>query len=685
MAISETVLAQLLEEQNILAKTLSTIEKLIDQNQHKLIIESERAKELTQAIMNTQREEDKALLASDEAVSHGMRDQKKQTQTILAAQRERPYFARIELAEEDEKTGNIKPIEYKLGFFANPDCRIVDWRKAPISKLYYEYKEGEEYSEEILGRERFGTIKRRVRVEIEKGTLRAVTGTDGAFHWDEKTATWIGGTDKKKIKSAAGQLPEILSLISAEQFRAITEEASTAVLIQGVAGSGKTTVALHRLAWMLHEDNSSLTASGTTFIVLSPSLRAYIENSLPSADVKDVSVRTFHEWAARTLHHAAMNAEFRLARPIDRVPSGIDRVKRSMALLKAIEQFVAKQEDRSFRTTIAHLQGDILSVLKTPSLILENDETRLIDAALIKDTYERTKRNFSESLYDWSDDALLLRLFQLKVGHVITEDKSLGRYEHIFVDEVQDFSPVELATIIGAVKKVSDVTLVGDTSQNIDQNQSFPGWEKLQKHWNLNQDISRYITLAVSYRSTLPIMKLADYIQDRETVTTGREGRRPIWFKCLDEEHALESAINWLKKAIEFFPNSLTAVICATPAEAKFLVKMLTPTFGPMVRLGDASSFSFEEGILVTDVRQVKGLEFYSVLLWNPSKANYPKDALGRNLLYVAVTRAEENLSLVTYDKPADILPKFNGSKLIRSMDLTIVEEEEKEEPLDRD
>jgi DNA helicase-2/ATP-dependent DNA helicase PcrA len=680
--MQQEVLKELELEQSILSNTVSVISEQITAAHNKLNLENSRAQELTQAIMHTQREEDKALLASDEAVSHGLRDQKKIETTTLAAQIKKPYFARIELEEEDIRTGKTRPIEYKLGFAANPDCRIIDWRKAPISKLYYEYKEGEEYTEEILGKERIGVVKKRNQIEIENSILKSVNNRHGNFYWDPNKQEWISKGGARSARAASGQLPEILSLISAQQFRSITEDATTAVLIQGVAGSGKTTVAIHRLAWMLHEDNSSITSNETAFIVLSPSLRAYIQNSLPAVGIQDVKVHTYHEWAARTIKFASGASDFVLARPINPAPAGIDRVKKSMALLKAVEAFVSKQEDKHFRTTLAHLQGDLLAIFKMPQVIIDHDETRLITAPLIQETFDRSRRNFSESLFDWADDALLLHLYQLKVGSVINEELRPGKYRHLFVDEVQDFSPVELATVISAVKKASDVTLVGDISQNLDSNQSFPGWEKLQKHWNLHSEISKYISLSVSYRSTAQIMKLAAFIQGQgeSSVTAGRQGRPPIWFLCKHEEDAIGASIKWLKKAVEYYPNALTAVICATQKEAKFLVKMLTPTFGPLVRLGDAHSFSFEEGILVTDIKQVKGLEFFSVLLWNPNKESFPNTQLGKNFLYVAVTRAEENLSIVSWGRQTELLPRFGKNKLIRSMDLTIEDEEESDE-----
>jgi DNA helicase-2/ATP-dependent DNA helicase PcrA len=666
-------------EEKVFATVKESVVGQIEKAERRLYAENQRARALTSEIHETRRVEDKALLASDEGVSHALKDSKREELETLKKQLDNPYFARISL-EEEEANGSTKIIEYKLGFAANTDLRIIDWRKAPISKLYYEYKEGDDYLEEILGRERCGKVLLRNRIEVERGELKTVQNRFGTFHWNPKTATWESGKGSMhRRKSTDSHLPEILSLITAEQFRSITVDADTAILIQGVAGSGKTTVALHRLAWLLHHENSPLRPRECVFLMLSPALRRYVENSLPSAGISDVAVRTYHEWAGRTLKRLQGDAELMLARPATPAPAGVQRVKRSLALLKALE---AHRQGKGIEgsITIELLQRDIVEVLSNPTAITSRDETRLISEATVREALAWTRKNFEEGVFDWADDALLLRACQLRAGGVINEKGEFGGYGHIIVDEVQDLSPIELSTIIGSVKNHKDLTLVGDTSQNIDEHGSFPGWEKLRKHWNFSGDMSKYVSLEVSHRSTLPIMRLADHIQQRSLVKTGRNGRVPIWFKTRNESHGIEHVLKWLNKAVELYPSMVTAVICATPEEAKFAYKMLQPTFGQLVRLGDAYSFSFEEGILVTDVHQVKGLEFFSVLLWNPTPQSYGSHDYGRNLLYVAVTRAEENLCLVTWGRPASALPTFGASKLVRSMDMTIVDEESEQE-----
>jgi len=661
-------------EQAVFTTVKDRVSTQISKAEQRLYAENQRARALTSEIHETRRIEDKALLASDEGVSHALKDSKREELETLKKQLENPYFARISL-EEDEPNGSTKIIEYKLGFAANPDLRIIDWRKAPISKLYYEYKEGDDYLEEILGRERSGKVLLRNRVEVERGELKTIQNRFGTFHWNAKTATWESGAGgMHRRKSTDSHLPEILSLITAEQFRSITVDADTAILIQGVAGSGKTTVALHRLAWLLHHENSPLKPNECVFLMLSPALRRYVENSLPSAGISGVSVRTYHEWAGRTLKKLQGGADVALARPPTPPPAGVQRVKRSLALLKALEARL-KGAVRDSAVTIERLQLDLLEVLANPSAVVSFDETRLISEGIVQEAHDWSRKNFEDGVFDWADDGLLVRACQLRTGGVLNEKSEFGAYGHVIVDEVQDLSPIELSTIIGSVKNHKDLTLVGDTSQNIDEHGSFPGWDKLRKHWNFSGDMSKYVSLEVSHRSTLPIMRLADHIQQRSLVKAGRNGRVPIWFKTRNESHGIEHVLKWLNKAVELYPSMVTAVVCATPEEAKFAYKMLQPTFGQLVRLGDAYSFSFEEGILVTDVHQVKGLEFFSVLIWNPTTQAYGSHDYGRNLLYVAVTRAEENLCIVSWGRPAAALPPFGLSKLVRSMDMTIVDE----------
>jgi DNA helicase-2/ATP-dependent DNA helicase PcrA len=652
------------KEDQILKEVINHLENQKSHYIQRSKVETIRSRDLTARIVATRRDEEKAMLASDEAVSHALEERNQQELKRLTKLIKKPYFARIILHEQAE--GKRKEIEYKIGYNANPDCRIIDWKKAPISKLFYEYKEGDEYCEEIQGKERNGKVALKNTYEIENSELKSIKCKAGNFQ--KKDGKWIksSGNTAKSAEGPKDRMRDVLSLISAEQFRNITEDAQTAVLIQGIAGSGKTTVALHRLAWLLDPFNSELKAEDSLVLVQTSSLKTYILNTLSELDVEKVQVERLEDWTGKLLKEILPGMSVDLSASTS---TSIERIKKSMALLNCIEEYnYTANSDKT-------LENIYLEILSAADQIIKHDETKLIDKELVKAAAARTSENFSAGKYETCDKAIIVRIHQLKTHSIPLPGNRRGRYKHIVIDEVQDTNVIELAAIMNSADAYRNLTIVGDTSQNTQRESTFPGWDNLRKFWDHKEELSTYVELKISHRSTLPIMKLADFIQGRQMVSNGREGRVPIWFKCQKENKGIESAIKWLSTAMERYPNSLTAVLCSSQAEAKYAASILQPTFSNSVRLATDDSFNFEAGIVVCEIKQVKGLEFFSVLLWNPSEKNYPKnESYSKNLLYIGITRAEENLCLVTWNKPSALLPDIRSS-LVRGY--SVAEEED--------
>ncbi|MCB9029614.1 MAG: AAA family ATPase [Deltaproteobacteria bacterium] len=751
MSLTEEDLKIIEEEQKALSKTYSSLEDQKDRGAIKLVTESKRARELTSELVAAQRDEDKAQIASDESVSHQLRDMKTQELEDIDKLLKSPYFARIKLKEEIN--GQSKSLEYKIGHAANPECRIIDWRKAPISKLYYEYQEGDEYFEEIQGHDREGVVTLRNTVRITRDKLQSLTCKQGSYYLEGEEWKSSGSQARSRGEAGSAELPNILSLITSDQFQMITEDAKTAVMIQGIAGSGKTTVALHRLAWLLHEDNSDLNEDEVVVLVHNKSLKNYISQTLPSMEIHGVRIATYREWA---YEHLKYFIEERKATDIplhystDKPPASLMRVKTSIAIMKAIDEYIQAQSvrlvqvlneqlvwedlpsglkdifskfcsvkdktgiyvaplrmlheletgvrtgltkiakdhpkakglenaDKVIATLLKRMQlyrEDILQILNNPASIISHDQTKLIDKELVSTLYERMKRNLSDETLEYGDETLFLRLAQLKNGGLTTPSGQIRRYGHIVLDEAQDFSALHFATIIDSVKSNRDLTIVGDVAQSIDESSTFPGWDQLRTHWDLGDEYSSFVSLHVSHRSTAQIMKLADHVLGTNRTEGGRAGKAPKWIHAREEEHFISDVIQWLTTTRERYPHTLTAVICKDKKEAKYVLSLLEPSLGGSVRLGDDETFSFDSGIVISDVKSVKGLEFFSALIWNPSAKSYPDSNLGRNLLYTAISRAEQYLLLVTYGTYSPLLPSIN-SKLVRGTDYTIEEDEE--------
>lgn len=685
------------QEESVCNATVASIDRQLIEQSRRFERERIRARDLTGTLVSTRRDEERAQVASDEAVSHALAHQHDDAIEVLSSLREKPYFGRVVLEEEDPNTGDFRTIEYKIGYASNSECRIIDWKKAPLSKLYYEYKEGEEYCEVIQGREREGRVALRNRVEIKKAELVQVEGTLGSFTkvsgtWRDTRSAKKGGGDRD-----FGSLPDVLSLITPEQFTTITHDSAAAVLLQGVAGSGKTTVALHRLAWLLAQQDTPLLPHEAVILTLGPSLSVYIKSTLPRLGIQGVPVFSFREWSGKLIANL-LPASLLVEQPdgsrgpllstgLLKPPAGIERVKRSVGLLKALEE-KGRNAGGASGGKYQSILDLLVDALRDPARILALDDSKLLSEKVIYDAYQRTSEMVERGTLDRSDFSLLLRAAQL-LG-LVTDTKTgasgggraAGPFKHVVIDEVQDYSPIELATVLSTLTTEGSLTLVGDVSQRTED--GFPGWKKLQGWWAERKRESSFVKLEVSHRCTKEIMRCASLLGDpsahpSQVVVSGRSGKKPRWLIGEDQEQALSGLIDWLTERAEEAPNALLAVVCFSLSAARDLRSLLEPKFGASVRMMEDGNVSFEEGILLGEASSLKGLEFFGVVLWEPTNKALPPGEIGSNLLYVACTRAQEHLAFVTTGRVGTPLGRLSSS-ILQRVELEPIERSEEEE-----
>jgi DNA helicase-2/ATP-dependent DNA helicase PcrA len=273
-----------------------------------------------------------------------------------------PYFGRMVL-REGGKTREVL-IGRTTYVDSNAGVRIVDWRDAPISRLYYRYAEGDEYDEIFGEREVQGEVVIRRSVSVIDGMLRRIVTPDGMLVRNDKgvwrragAGTRLAGGQGAAIRAdqyhrpgklglgaeaAFGEdkhLKEITGLIDPRQFELITAPGSGLVVIQGGAGSGKTTIGLHRLAYLAFQDKRRFRPDKMLVIVFNDALARYIAEVLPALDVAGVPVRTYERWASklRMSHVPDLPDEY-----ADETPPVVTRMKKHPAMLRAMESYVAQ-------------------------------------------------------------------------------------------------------------------------------------------------------------------------------------------------------------------------------------------------------------------------------------------------------------------------------------------------------
>ena len=316
-------------------------------------------------------------------------------QTVLV-DRQSPYFGHLRLRERVEDRGEIeRDVFIGRATFTDPKARIniVDWRHAPVSQLYYRYAEGSDYEEKFGEREVEGDIVVRRTLTIQDGALLRVAcpqgvwirrpGPDlasGAEPATERAAAGgpraAGGWHRIDVpvhELAGGQgtatrpappprprgllgaappgaqrldrhLPEIAALIDPRQFEIMTARHAGVVVIQGGAGSGKTTIGLHRLAYLGFAYPERFPARRMLVVTHGLALAAYIDQVLPALGIAGVRVMTFRDWAEKELRAAI---PWIRATITEEAPLAVTRVKSHPAILHELERRAAAPTTRT--------------------------------------------------------------------------------------------------------------------------------------------------------------------------------------------------------------------------------------------------------------------------------------------------------------------------------------------------
>ena len=640
-----------------------------------------------------------------EALEEALESETRQLQAHRAARKSRelplgtPYFARMVLREGDRRQelmlGKVGVVEKGL--------RIIDWRHAPVSRIFYEYEEGEEYCEEVADRLREGILEARRRLDI-RGGLLVEAQRDQEVLRRTPAGDWLPPAEAdRRSERKDHHLPDIVSLITREQFAVIAQREAGVVLLRGRAGSGKTTVALHRVAWLHFQDPVRFRADAILIVMFNKALRTYITRVLPELGVPGVGADTFHAWASRMLREGGVDTRFSTDAPAE-----VGRLKRHPGMELALdawvdqlgerlggwvvqkvpaaadlwEQIPGKGLGRLARLFEEGVQGELsaaLRPLRSAALRRLGDHRRDLWALLedpealaphLPSALHRSlpavaaaaARCREEGSLGFEDVALLLRLGQKK--HQQLPELRVpwaGRYAHVVIDEAQDLSTLEIAALVGAADRTHSVTVAGDPAQKILEDAWFDGFEPLLQRLGAGGPMDiRLQALQVGHRSTRPIMELALAAlgvasQGDLAVAAARDGAPVDW---LAPEGGTDDAA-WIRAAATALsayrterPLALVAVLCLHKSTADRWATGLARAGLDEVRRAERAEFRFTPGVVVSNVHQVKGLEFDGVLLVDPAVFR-ERD---KHLLHVAITRAAERLWVACPRGPGRLL-----------------------------
>jgi len=642
-----------------------------------------------------------------------------------------PYFGHLRLletgrGERDVLIGKTTLVNGKAG------VRIVDWRHAPVSQIYYRYEEGAEYEETFGEREVEGKVLVRRTVTIDEGALLRISAPTATFVRGEngwKTlgvqATELSGGQgsamrPEDMKGALGvgasfaaredrHLPEIAALLDPRQFDLISRPDSGIVVIQGGAGSGKTTIGIHRMAFLNFNAKHRFVADKMLIVVGSPALRAYIGEILPALGLRGVVVETFREWVSGVRQRAFPWLDAPLE---ENTPTAVTRYKTHPVMLRLLAEraaeYTANPRSRKDSHGVLHFWADLLTDLdgvqaafaKSPDPELGPDQIKRAcrwcadrcPAVLDLDPGDRADRRAAEepadddedgmgadakaigpddhATLDAEDDALLVRAYQLIRGE-LRKGKQPLVYEHLFVDEAQDLAAIDLACLLEVVSKhkvphssvpLPSVTLAGDTAQRLFMDSGFRDWRAVLTDLGLTGAVD-IEPLRIAYRSTREVLQVAREIlgplADPTPPIAPRTGAPVEHHHFPSQGAAVAFLADVIRPLMSREPRATVAILARHAEQADVYYEALRMAEIPRLHRIRHYEFAFRPGVELTEVRQVKGLEFDYVVLIDVNASSYPVDDESRHLLHIGATRAAHQLWLVSSGPPSQLIPAW--------------------------
>ena len=683
--LPEHARAIIAEEESLLARVLASVEAARQRS-------GNRTQETQGLVAQLQVLRDEAATAPVADLPH-LLHQMNQARALLERQEtaqlpevSAPYFAHLRV----EGPAGIR--DYLLGRTsfadASADVRIIDWRFAPVARVFYRYGEGDSYEEWFGERLSEGTVEVRRLVVIERGRLiRIQSGTLVLVRTPEGVWRMLGSGPSSQLAGGTGtavrpgQLGvgegasrregalDVTALLDAEQFEAVSVAADEPLLVLGSAGSGKTTVALHRLAKIAFDDHARYPESRMKVIVPEEGLARLSRRLLAPLGLEKVSVETLDSWAATA---ARISFGAKAIKLWEEPPPLVSKLKRHPALRLALAARVGVLKssattlpglrkrlaevftDRRFlEGVVSYSKGDLpltavdetvrhtmLQIATPLSRELEGVDPDRLQTLDGKSLESDTPDELAGTL-DVEDLPLLLFL-RAQGGNL----GAVGRLVHVVLDEAEDFSLFELFVVGKLLGEARSCTLAGDEMQQTST--SFAGWQAVLSELGIRDAAT--CRLQVSYRCPRPITELARKVLGTQASTAapqaGREGAPVGLHHFPDEAQAHLFIGEALRDLLEREPHASVAVIASGPDQARAFHRVVADqSWARLVLEGD---FSFEPGVDVTDVDNVKGLEFDYVVIPDATARVYPAHDEARRRLHIAITRTSHQLWVVS-------------------------------------
>ncbi len=693
------------EEQQHLSKTYAAIEKIeqdVLANMRKTAQEAEEDKRnmADELASNFASDGEKQETYIEYANMNSVIDSYNRTQranaeklTAVRILKPQPYFAKVVL---QYKPG-AAPKELYIGNAGLSDDQyrrlIVDWR-SPVAEVYYNQADGKT-SYEANGRTINVDLKLRRQFDITGNKLNACFDTTVAIQ-DELLLASLS-------RQRTSQMQAITTTIQKEQNVVIRHKDVPALLVNGIAGSGKTSVLLQRIAYLFYQQRESLDPRQVFLITPNPVFRNYIDNVLPDMGERNPNILTWNEFAEGTIppgrDFARFDTTFETLQRIDEAVEKLEfqdkdfrDIKSQGTLLISAQQIaraaakfknapagphritlIREELETRLQSRLGQMAGNS-AAQDVVSELSYNDQLSIFGEPIAMDTEENAKKytlQFLTQEYESAFEAVRcdywLRIDRIAKRIAGMEELSFLEWlytkiaitgmsnpdaKYVMIDEVQDYTTAQLAVLARYFRR-ANFLLLGDENQAIK-----PGTASFDEIRHVFKEIRGEVSecnLMTSYRSTPAITelfaKLAVTADGMQISSVQRADTEPDFHECATAED-YEKELRALAIAAKEYDGT-TAFVALDEEAAARTAQLLGEDAPQLIGEGDTLPGS---GAIVLALPLAKGLEFDHVVIVDASAEAFPENELSRRRLYTAISRATSTVSIVSNGELSPLL-----------------------------
>lgn len=671
-----------LKEKGHLELTTELLRKNISDLAQDLYDNEEKQQEFKKYLWDTKSELDptemKTIMSNNDQEIDNLEMKAKYYRKLYKIQNS-PYFAKIDFEDDESR----KDIYIGLTYLTKGDDNIIyDWR-SPVSSIFYDY-EGGDCSYEAPGGTIKGHLYNKRQFTIEDSKIVRVFDSKLNVQ-DELLQEVLSNKNSEYMKN-------IVNTIQAEQNAIIRNVKDKNLIVQGIAGSGKTSVALHRIAFLLYKIKN-LTSDKVLIFAPNKVFSEYISNVLPELGEENTKETTFSDFFETYITEykniESFTSFIERYYKYEETQTELIKFKQSDEIIPVLEEYIknysnkaiftseifnrelyVEKEKLNYYLTQRYSSLPLFERLDEISLKIAEQEFRnnkskakqvrkwlkeILNISVdLKEIYKGFYKSeeFKNAFHKEIPESYLNKLDEKDISY---EDACLFVYmksllcflgndyqiEQTIIDEAQDYSKLQYILLKKILKK-SKFTILGDINQTINPYYEYRSLEDLK---SIFSDGSNYIELTKTYRSSPEIIEHANKILGLNLVSAiRRDTSIPVEFKVEDNlKEQLINDIETLKK-----DNKSIAIITKTDVEAADIYKLLKRDIKNLALINTNTKF-FTRELVVLPSYMAKGLEFDATIVYTKkdNKYNYKE----RYLYYVSCTRSQHHLIVYNQDE----------------------------------